>query len=205
MLPPVAESSVAGQIPSNIYEQRALDPSDRAERPRERIARAGGSELAQDDGRRNRPRLDRRLEADQLRPLGRDRARVDCLADKGLEQWVCAGPLYCVELAVLEIFDARREPKAEQVAKAEDVVCRAGGVGVVLGDAQVGLVRVVHQAVQHVRRLTDRRGDDLSVEGVVAPGDVRVDHEPRVDAVLGVDRAAAAGASTRPEVLAVGR
>ena len=60
------------------------------------------------------------------------------------------------------------------MAETEDVVCRACGIGVVLGDAQIRLVRVVHQAIQHVRRLADRGGDHLGVEGVVAAGDVRI-------------------------------
>lgn len=39
-------------------EQRAFDPTNGAERARQGIARAGCSELAQDDGRRDRTRLD---------------------------------------------------------------------------------------------------------------------------------------------------
>ena len=43
------------------------------------------------------------------------------------------------------------------------------------------------------------------MERAVAPGDVRIEHEPRVDAVFGVDRAAAARAPAGPEILAVRR
>jgi hypothetical protein len=36
-----------------------------------------------------------------------------------------------------------REPVAQQVAEAEYVIRRSDGVGVVLDDAQIGLVRVI--------------------------------------------------------------
>jgi hypothetical protein len=36
------------------------------------------------------------------------------------------------------------------MAEAEHVICRAGGVGVMLGDAQVGLVHVVVQPIEDI-------------------------------------------------------
>ena len=58
-----------------------------------------------------------------------------------------------------------------------------GRVGVMLADAQVGLVHVVQQAVEDVWRLAHSRRDHLRMEWAVKPGDVRVKHEPWVDQV----------------------
>jgi hypothetical protein len=55
-----------------------------------------------------------------------------------------------VQLAVLQILDLGREAEAQEKAETEHMVCRAGGVGVVLGDTQVGLVRLVMQSVENV-------------------------------------------------------
>jgi len=63
----------------------------------------------------------------------------------------------------------------------------------------------MHQAVEDVRRLAHHRRDHLRIEQAIAPGDLRVEHEPRLDAVFGVDRAASASAPAGPEILAVRR
>ena len=57
-----------------------------------------------------------------------------------------------------------REAKAQQMAEAEHVICRAGGVGVMLGDAQVGLVHVVVQPIEDIGRLAHRRSEHLRME-----------------------------------------
>ena len=72
-----------------------------------------------------------------------------------------------------------------------------------LANAQVSLVRVMHEAVEDVRRLAHRRRDYPRVEWAVAARDVGIDHEPRVVAVFGVHRAAGAAAARRPKILAV--
>ena len=80
---------------------------------------------------------------------------------------------------------------------------RAGRVRVMLADAQIGLVHMMHQAVEDVWRLAHRRRDHLRMERAVAPGDVRIEPKPWVDAVFGVDRAAGPGAPAGPEILTV--
>jgi hypothetical protein len=43
------------------------------------------------------------------------------------------------------------------------VIRRSGGVGVMLEDAQIGLVGMMVQAIEHVRRFTHRRRNDPRV------------------------------------------
>lgn len=69
------------------------------------------------------------------------------------------------------------------MAKAEHMIGRPGRVGVVLGNPKVGLVDMVQQPVEHVRRFAHRRGNDPSMERTVTAGDVRVDHRAGVDAI----------------------
>ncbi len=63
------------------------------------------------------------------------------------------------------------------------MIGRPGRVGVVLGNPKVGLVDMVQQPVEHVRRFAHRRGNDPSMERTVTAGDVRVDHRAGVDAI----------------------
>ena len=94
-------------------------------------------------------------------------------ADQRRERRVALRVAVDEEPLVGQVADARREAEAQQVHQGEDVVGEAGRVGVVLLDAQVGLV--VEQAVEHVGGVADRRVDDLGVERRVLVGDVRVE------------------------------
>jgi hypothetical protein len=73
----------------------------------------------------------------------------------------------------------------------------------VLDDAQIGLVGVMVQAVEHVRRFAHRRRNDPRVERSVMAGHMRVEHRTGVDAVFGVDGPARARATSGPEILSV--
>jgi hypothetical protein len=73
-------------------------------------------------------------------------AAVSTVADQRREQWPGRGLVDRVELAVLQILDPGQEPVAQQMAEAKHVICRAGGVGVVLDDAQIGLVGMMVSA-----------------------------------------------------------
>ena len=64
----------------------------------------------------------------------------------------------------------------------EDMVGESGRVGVMLLDAQVGLV--VEQAVEHVGGVAHRGVDDLGMERRVLVGDVRVEGHAGLVAVL---------------------
>ena len=123
---------------------------------------------------------------------------IDRIADQRREQRPRGGLVDCVELAVLQILDPGREPVAQQMAEAKHVIRRAGGVGVVLDDAQIGLVGMMVQAVEHVRRFAHRRRNDPRVERSVMAGHVRIEHRARVDAVFGVNGAARSGAAVTP-------
>ncbi len=59
------------------------------------------------------------------------------------------------QLGVAQGADARREAEAQQMHEGKDMIGEARRVGVVLLDAQVGLV--VQQAVEHVGRVARRR------------------------------------------------
>ena len=83
------------------------------------------------------------------------------------------------------------------------MVCRASSVGVVLGDAQVGLMRLVMQAVENVWRLAHCRGDHRRVERSVSAGHMGIEDNAGINAVLGVDRAAGSSASAGAEILAI--
>jgi len=72
-----------------------------------------------------------------------------------------------------------------------------------LGDAQVGLMRMIMQAVENVWRLAHRRGEHPRVEGIVSAGYVGVDDNAGINAVFRVDGAAGSGAAAGAEVLAV--
>ena len=81
------------------------------------------------------------------------------------------------------------------MAEAEHVICRAGSVSVVFGDAQVGLVREVMQPVENIWRFTRCRGYHPRVEWPVSAGHMGVDDSTGIDSILGVDRAAGSGAT----------
>ena len=72
------------------------------------------------------------------------------------------------------------------------------------GNSEVGLVGVVVQGVQDVRRFALRRVNHLDAEGAVLAGVEGVEHCFGVDAVFGVHVPAATGPSARPKILAVG-
>lgn len=61
---------------------------------------------------------------------------------------------------ILPKRDPGREPVAQQMAEPEHVIRCTGGVGVVLDDAQIGLVGMMVQAVEHVGRFAHRRRND---------------------------------------------
>ncbi len=84
------------------------------------------------------------------------------------------------------------------------MIGRAGGVGIVLRDPQVGLVGVVVQAVQDVRRFALGGSDDLDPVWPVSSRDVGVEHRAGIDPVFRVHVAPAAGAAAGTKILSVG-
>ena len=66
-----------------------------------------------------------------------------------IERFVSGARADDIEPPVGEIADARREAESREMAEAEHVIDRAGGVGVVLADVERAFM--VHQAVENVR------------------------------------------------------
>jgi hypothetical protein len=85
------------------------------------------------------------------------------------------------------------------------VIRRSGGVSVMLEDAQIGLVGMMVQAIEHVRRFTHRHRNDPRVGRPVMTGHVRIEHRAGVDAVFGIDGTARARTASDPEILPVRR
>ena len=135
-------------------------------------------------------------------PIVSDDAQVDHAPDYGIERFVSAACADDIEPAVGEIANARREAESQQVAEAEYVIDRAGGVGVVLADFDRAFV--VHQSVENVRGFAGVRGDDLGIERRIAIGNVSVELHARFRTVLGVVVGAGLAMSAGAEKLAVG-
>ena len=83
------------------------------------------------------------------------------------------------------------------------MISRAGGVGVVLDDAQIGLVSVMVQTIEHVGRFAHRCRNDPRVNRSIMAGHVRVENSAGVDAVFGVDGTAGSRAASCPEILPI--
>ena len=86
--------------------------------------------------------------------------------------------------SIVQVGNARREPKAQQVAKREDVV-RYAAVGVVDGDIDVATV--IKQPVDDVRRFALRHRNHLGVERCVAAGDLGIERDGRTGALVRID------------------
>lgn len=106
-----------------------------------------------------------------------------------------------IESFVGEIADAGREAKTQQMTKSEDVVGKAGGIGRVFFDPQVGLM--VEQTVEDVDRVANCGIDDLGMEGRVLIGDVRVESDSKLIAVFQIHLAGCFAAAAGAEALAV--
>jgi hypothetical protein len=108
-----------------------------------------------------------------------------------------------VEPAIGEIANARREPKPHEMAQAEDMIDRAGRVGVMLADFKATFV--MQQAVQNIRGFAGVSRDHVGVERRIAIGDVRVEFHARLRAIFGVVIGAGLAMPAGLEKLAVGR
>lgn len=125
---------------------------------------------------------------------------VDCSADERVQGWVgtTAREVYA---CFGEIADAGREPESEKMRQGEDVVGESGGVGVMLGDAEVGFV--VEKPVEYIGCVADADVDEGGMEGRVLVGDMGVDQAPRSGTVFWVDVAGAFGSVPGFEALPV--
>src|SRR3954447_2057135 len=106
-----------------------------------------------------------------------------------------------MEPPVLQVWDARRELKAEQGEERKDVLGIAAAVSVVTADCDIAVV--VQQTVKDMQSFARRCRDHLGMERRVAVGEVRVELASGHVAVMGVDAAGIAGEAAGPEELAV--
>ena len=184
-------------------EQRALQPSQLAQRRGDAVLPRVGGELAHDQRCRHGAGADGGDDAQDLRPMGADESDVDAAGDHRFERGIGGRLAEAVEPPVLQVRDARRELEAEQGAQGEDMVGIAAAIGVVPPGRDLALM--VEQRVQHVQRLARRRRDQLGVERPVAVRQVGVDLEARPLAVMGVEAAGVAAEACGLEELAVRR
>jgi hypothetical protein len=144
-------------------EQRALDAPQLAQGHSQTVLARITAEFAQHQRGRHRALLDRRGQPQDFIPMGADMLDVERAADHRLERVIGGFALGDVELGVAQVADARREAEAQQVHQRKDVIGEARRVGVVLLDAQVGLV--VQQAIEHIGRVAHADIDHLGVKG----------------------------------------
>lgn len=183
-------------------EEGALDAAKLAQRNGQAVLAGVAAELAQHQRCRDGALLDGGGQAQDVVPVGADGAQVQPLgADRGFQGGVARLALRDEQFRVGEVADARREAQAQQMHQAEDVVGEAGGVGVVLLDAQVRLV--IQQPVQDIGRVAHADVDHLGAEGRVLVADVGVEGAAWVGAVLRVDVAGALGVAAGLKALPV--
>lgn len=87
-----------------------------------------------------------------------------------------------MELLIGEIPDARREPETQPVASSEHLVRETLGVREVLLYVQIGLV--VEEAVKYMGSVADSGVDHLDIERGVLVGDVSVEGQPGLAAIM---------------------
>ena len=118
--------------------------------------------------------------------MGANRLDVQPVAaNHRLERVVGSIALGNEQLGVAKVADARREAKAQQVHQGEDMIGEARRIGVVLLNAQVGLV--VQQAIEHIGRVAQADVDYLGAEGRVLVRDMGIERPPRTASIFRVD------------------
>src|SRR5271157_1016838 len=122
-------------------EQSALQTADFAKRLGERVLPGIGGKTAQDRRRRYGSGFDRGRQAQDFFPIVGDDALVDRPSNQGIERFVSRARADDIEPTVGEVANARRETESQQMAEAEHVIDRAGGVGVMLADVDRALPR----------------------------------------------------------------
>src|SRR5208337_1226577 len=93
--------------------------------------------------------------------------------------------------------------EAKEGAEREHMVGIAAAVGMVATDRDVALM--IEQRIEHMQRLARRCRDQLGEERPVAVGEMGVDLEPRLLAVMSIETAGGTAEPTGLEELPVGR
>src|SRR5665213_692121 len=95
--------------------------------------------------------------------MGPDQRLVDPARDERLQRWPLGGDAKRIKPTVMEIGNAWREAKSQEVAEREHMVGDAAAVGMVDGGVQIGAV--VEQTVQDMERFAIGDRDRLAVVG----------------------------------------
>ena len=114
-------------------EQGPLDPSDLAKRQGEAVLAWIGTQPPQHQRRRHGPSSDRCRQPEDVIPMSPDQHLVDSARDERLQRWPSGGGAKRIKPTVMEIGNARREAKAQEVAERKHVVGNSATVGVVDG------------------------------------------------------------------------
>ena len=94
---------------------------------------------------------------------------VDAAADQAGERWILLSVAVDIQALVGQVADARRKVEAEQRHEREEVIGEPSRVGVVLLNAQIGLV--VQKAIEDMGGVAYRGINDLGVERRVLIGE----------------------------------
>ena len=183
------------------HEQRALDAAQLTQGHRQTVLPWVAAQFPQHQRGRHGALLDGRDQAQDFIPMGTNLFDVQCATNHWFKCLIDGITLWDIELGVPQVADARREPKAQEVHQAKDVIGKARRVGVVLLDAQVGLV--VQQAIQHIGRVAHADIDHLGAERRVLVGDMGVEGAAWLRSVLWIDVAGALSLAANTEVLPV--
>src|SRR5208283_5280829 len=132
-------------------------------------------------------------DAQDFRPVGADQTDIDAAGDQRLERRIVRRPAEAVEAPVLQARNARCELEAKEGAEREHMVGISAAVGMVATDRDLALM--VEQRIEHMQRLARRCRDELGEERPIAVGEMGVDLEPRLLAVVSVE---AAGGTAKP-------
>ena len=106
-----------------------------------------------------------------------------------------------VELAFLDIANARSEAEAKELAETEHVICYATSVGVVLLNCRSSIV--IEKPVEDVRRLARGCRDHLGIERPELVGDVGIERDAGLVAMACIHVRDSSTCSAGTEVLPV--
>ncbi|MDG5973458.1 hypothetical protein JAGODDHD_04228 [Sphingomonas paucimobilis] len=196
-------TTLVGIIEPVEHEQGAFDPTYLPQRAGDRVLTREARQLAEHDRGAHRAGADRGGKAQGFVPVLLDRADLDRTGDERAQRRPRVERRQAVEPALVEVADAGREAEAEQMAQAEDMIDRAGGIGRMFADDQLAFM--VEQAVEDMRGLAGIGGDDLGVERREAVGDVGVEQHAWFGAIAGVVIGAGLALTTGTKELPVRR
>ena len=136
-----------GVLQPSEHKERALNAPKLAQGESQAVLSGVAAQLPHDERGGDCAFFDGGSKAQDLVPVATDTADVQLFAQKRLQRRI--GQARCVVQAhVIQIADARCEPKSKQVRHSEDMIREAPCVGVMLFDVEIGLM--VQQPIEHM-------------------------------------------------------